>query len=369
MEWIDWLLHGGQHLTATLALLTALLASGHAVIWKRDSRAAALWVGFIWLVPLVGALLYFILGVNRIKRRAILLRGNLQRYAARQTVEVCSAEQLATVLPAASQHLTSLASATSKLLSRSLLPGNRLEPLFNGDAAYPAMLDAIASAQHSLTLSTYIFDRDEVGLAFARALGVAVKRGVEVRVLIDATGTRYSWPPIPGLLRREGVRYARFLPTFPLWQLLSTNLRNHRKILVADGRIGFTGGLNIRAGHWLAKQPSHPVRDLHFRIEGPVVAHLQEVFADDWFFTTRRSAARREMVSAAGKLWAGHCARHRRRAGRRLREIALDNPGGTDFGAEIGLHRHALLSAGAYHHCRAESGRPARRSRGHFASS
>ena len=120
MEWIDWLLHGGQHLTATLALLTALLASGHAVIWKRDSRAAALWVGFIWLVPLLGALLYFILGVNRIKRRAILLRGNLQRYAARQTVEVCSAEQLATVLPAASQHLTSLASATSKLLSRCL---------------------------------------------------------------------------------------------------------------------------------------------------------------------------------------------------------------------------------------------------------
>ena len=286
MEWIDWLLHGGQHLTATLALLTALLASGHAVIWKRDSRAAALWVGFIWLAPLVGALLYFILGVNRIKRRAILLRGNLQRYAARPTVEVCSAEQLATVLPAASQHLTSLASATSKLLSRSLLPGNRLEPLFNGDAAYPAMLDAIARAQHSLTLSTYIFDHDEVGLAFARALGIAVKRGVEVRVLIDATGTRYSWPPIPGLLRREGVRYARFLPMFPLWQLLSTNLRNHRKILVADGRIGFTGGLNIRAGHWLAKQPSHPVRDLHFRIEGPVVAHLQEVFVDDWFFTT-----------------------------------------------------------------------------------
>ncbi len=167
--------------------------------------------------------------------------------------------------------MTSLAFATSKLLGRSLLPGNRLEPLINGDTAYPAMLDAIASGRHSLTLSTYIFDPDEAGLAFAKALGIAVKRGVEVRVLIDATGTRYSWP-IPGLLRREDVRYARFLPTFPLWQLLSMNLRNHRKILVAEGRIGFTGGLNIRAGHWLARQPSHPVRDLFvFGRKGQIV--------------------------------------------------------------------------------------------------
>ena len=110
-----------------------------------------------------------------------------------------------------------------------------------------------------------------------------------MRVLIDATGMRYSWPPILATLRREQVPVARFLPTFPLWQLLSLNLRNHRKILVADGRIGFAGGMNIRTGHWLGKQPSHPVRDLHFRLEGPVVAHLQEVFADDWFFTTREA--------------------------------------------------------------------------------
>jgi cardiolipin synthase len=67
------------------------------------------------------------------------------------------------------------------------------------------------------------------------------------------------------------------------------NLRNHRKILVVDGRLGFTGGINLRLGHWLEKRPPHPVRDLHFRVEGPVVAHLQEVFADDWLFTTREA--------------------------------------------------------------------------------
>jgi cardiolipin synthase len=89
-----------------------------------------------------------------------------------------------------------------------------------------------------------------------------------------------------GALREQGVRYARFLPALPLGHLVSLNLRNHRKILVADGRLGFTGGLNLRVGHWLARQPSSPVQDLHFRVEGPVVAQLQRAFAEDWHFTT-----------------------------------------------------------------------------------
>ena len=273
-------------LFAALSIFFALLASGHAIVWKRDSRAAVLWMVVIWTMPLAGALLYFVLGINRIKRRAILLRGSLERYTARPAIAAVSHEQLAERLPAGERHLTAVAQATSRVVDRPLLPGNSITPLLNGDAAYPAMLDAIASARHSLTLSTYLFDHDAAGLAFTAALGQAVRRGVEVRVLLDATGSRYSWPPIPRALRREGVPHARFHPTFPMWQLLSMNLRNHRKIMVADGRVGFTGGLNIRAGHWLDRQPLHPVRDLHFRVEGPVVAHLQEVFADDWFFTT-----------------------------------------------------------------------------------
>jgi len=289
LEWTDWLRHTGNYLFAALSLFFALLASGHAIVWKRDSRAAVLWMVVIWMMPLAGALLYFILGINRIKRRAILLRGSLERYTARPASAAFSHEQLAELLPAGERHLTAVAQATSGVIDRPLLPGNSITPLLNGDAAYPAMLDAIASARHSLTLSTYLFDHDEAGLAFAAALGQAVRRGVEVRVLLDATGSRYSWPPIPRALRREGVPYARFHPTFPVWQLLSMNLRNHRKIMVADGRVGFTGGLNIRAGHWLDRQPPHPVRDLHFRVEGPVVAHFQEVFADDWFFTTREA--------------------------------------------------------------------------------
>ncbi|MHB1306352.1 MAG: phospholipase D-like domain-containing protein [Limisphaerales bacterium] len=271
---------------AALSLGLSLLASGHAVLYKRDTRAAVLWVVFAWLIPLGGAVLYFTFGVNRLKRRANLLRGDLEHYCARQSVAACTVEDLADHLPPGNHHLTSLARATSQFLSRPLLPGNHVELLIDGDAAFPAMLEGIDSAQSSVTLSTYIFDRDAAGTAFAGALGRAVRRGVEVRVLIDATGTRYSWPPILGVLRRERVRHARFLPTFPLWRLVSMNLRNHRKLLVVDGRTGFTGGLNLRVGHWLEKMPSSPVRDLHFRLRGPVVAHLQEVFVDDWFFTT-----------------------------------------------------------------------------------
>jgi cardiolipin synthase len=192
-------------------------------------------------------------------------------------------------LPPHARHLNGLAEAVHKVVVRPLVPGNRVEPLVNGGQAFPAMLEAIAGAKRSIALSTYIFDRDEVGLVFARALGDAVRRGVEVRVLIDATGSHYSWPPIGGALRREKVRYARFLPTFPIWQLLSVNLRDHRKILVVDGKTGFTGGMNLRVGHWLEKKPSSPVQDLQFQIEGPVVAQLQEVFADDWLFTTGES--------------------------------------------------------------------------------
>lgn len=287
MDWAQQLASIWHYIVLAVTVVLAVLGSGHAILRKRDPRAATLWLGLIWLLPLLGSLLYFAFGINRIRRRAILLRGSLSRFRAAPAVENCPVEQLEAFLPPEGRHLATIACSVSKVLTRPLLPGNRVELLLNGDAAYPAMLEAIAGARHTISLSTYIFDRDDAGLAFARALGQAVRRGVQVRVLIDATGTRYSWPSILGPLKRERVPHARFLRTFPVRRLLEMNLRNHRKILVADGRFGFTGGLNIRAGHWLSRGPAHPVQDLHFRVEGPVVAELQEVFADDWFFTTR----------------------------------------------------------------------------------
>jgi cardiolipin synthase A/B len=271
---------------AALSLLMSLLAAGHAVLYRRDHRAAFAWLVFVWIVPLAGAVLYFIFGINRIQRRAVELRGNHQRLQSATSSSTPGAEVPWKDPEPPSGNLGGLARLVGGVVNRPLLPGNHLEPLADGDAAYPAMLEAIRQARQTLTFGTYIFDRDEAGLEFARELGAAARRGVEVRVLIDAAGTRYSWPSILHTLRREGVTYARFLPSFALWRLMSINLRNHRKVMVIDGHLGFTGGLNIRIGHCLKRHPRAPIRDTHFRVLGPVVAQLQEVFADDWRFTT-----------------------------------------------------------------------------------
>jgi cardiolipin synthase A/B len=263
----------------------ALFACGHAVLYKRETRSAIAWVGFICLVPLVGSVLYFVFGVNRLRRRAVLLRGRLQRYRSDALHPECPPDELAQHVPHAG-HLNVLARVVGVIVGRPLLPGNEIRPLINGDEAFPAMLDAIRAARKSISLQTYIFDRDEAGIAFAEALGDAVRRGVEVRVLIDAAGIRYSWPSILKSLRQQNVKHARFLPSLAPWSVTTLNMRTHRKLLVIDGVVGFTGGMNIRIGNCLKKHPGSPVQDLHFRVRGPVVAQFQEAFTDDWLFTT-----------------------------------------------------------------------------------
>jgi cardiolipin synthase len=273
---------------AGLALLLSVLASGHAVLYKRDSRSAIAWVGFVWVLPLIGAVLYFIFGVNRIRRHAALLRGELERYRAPAT-EAGPVSGQALLVPAGAKHLEMLARVVGSVVERPLLAGNQIEPLVDGDEAYPVMLDAIRQARQTIALETYIFDRDPVGLEFAHALGDAVRRGVAVRVLVDAMGLRYSFPSILRTLRHEGVPFARFLPSLNPFHLMSLNLRTHRKILVIDGQVGFTGGMNIRAAHCLNRKPDNPTHDLHFRVQGPIVTQLQEAFADDWLFATNET--------------------------------------------------------------------------------
>lgn len=270
------------YLLSALDVAISLLASGHVILSKRDTRAAIGWIGLIWLSPLVGTVIYWLLGINRISRKARSLRGAPQRTAEIEPPVTCSGKRL----PADLAHLEGLGQLVGRVTGRSLVPGNRVEPLVDGDVAYPAMIEAINEATRSVVLSTYIFNDDPAGVVFIDALRRAVARGVKVRVLVDDIGSRYDLPSIFGPLRRAGVPVARFLPTLAPGWMPYLNLRNHRKILVVDGRIGFTGGLNIKADyfHWLG--PKRPKRDLHFRIEGPVVAHLRETFADDWAFST-----------------------------------------------------------------------------------
>lgn len=274
---------------AFLSLAHLVLAVGvtmDAVLRPRHVASVLGWVGITWLVPVVGPLLYIGFGVNRLQRAAVAL--DLER-AWRQTGLRESATEGAIAEEAAAQRFPTLVGMVrlgQRVTGRPLLADNRIEPLVDGDQAYPAMLAAIAEARESLTLLTYIFDHDRTGRAFRDALVAAHRRGVLVRVLIDAVGARYGRPSMIAGLRRAGVPVAGFLPVRPSRLYRYLNLRNHRKILVADGRVGFTGGMNLRDGHWLAHRPAHPVHCLHFRVEGPVVADLQRTFAIDWAFTT-----------------------------------------------------------------------------------
>ncbi len=269
-----------------LIVLEIVLAGGallHVIVRKNDPRAAAYWVALIALVPLLGACLYILLGINIIRRSGKRYRElvSLEEHGRLGNVSHLLPEWETEV-----QSMPGLVTSLSTLSRMSLVGGNQVEMLRNGTESLPAMLQAIEAAKVSVTLCSYIFEIKGVGMRFAEALERAVKRGVQVRVMIDDAGTRYAWPAATGELARRGVTVRRFMPNRFIGRLLTMNLRNHRKIMVVDGRIGFTGGMNIRQGNMLEEHPAHPVQDLHFRVQGPVVRQMQQMFSEDWQFCT-----------------------------------------------------------------------------------
>ena len=273
-------------LIATVHVVLAVGVTMHIVLTKDDPRAAIGWIGLVWLTPVLGSAMYVFLGVNRIRRRAgELRRGRMEAGVTptgshrlpRQTVQLDA-------LPASMRPLATLVGGVTRV---PLSAGNAVDPLIDGDEGYPAMLAAIDGAQRTVALATYIFDRGRVADQFIDALERAVKRGVQVRVLIDGVGARYSHPPVVAALRHRGVTTKEFLPSLFPFSHPYFNLRNHRKLLVVDGTMGFCGGLNIRDACMLSLKPSHPTRDVHFRFRGPVVQQLMSAFAFDWQFSAR----------------------------------------------------------------------------------
>ncbi len=270
----------GRSVLAFIVFVLDVVATLHVVMHKRDSRAATAWVGFIWFVPGVGVVLYAMFGLNRIRRRAMELQRERRRIASQGHAPDWLSGRYR-------PRLAGLARVGERLSGRPLVGGNSIEPLFNGDQAYPTMLAAIESATRSIALCSYIFAGDRTGLHFVDALARAKRRGVEVRVLIDDVGLRYSFPPVHWALRRDGVRVARFLPIISKALLAFFNLRTHRKLLVVDGAVAFAGGMNVAGSNVLGDNPRRPIRDVHFRIRGPIVRQLQDAFVEDWAFVTR----------------------------------------------------------------------------------
>lgn len=262
-------------------ILAAALAAGHALLHKRDPRSAWGWTATCLLFPLMGPLLYIMFGVNRVRTRGIMLR---EHFPFKLYDENAKKPGFSAAAP---ESFARHAHISSAITGRKLVGGNQFEPLHNGDEAYPPMLQAINEAQKYIYLSTYIFDDDRVGNQFIDALEQAKDRGVLVRVLVDGYGELSSLALARRKLKRRGVDCAGFLPLSLVPPRLSINLRCHHKILVVDGKVGFTGGLNISDRYITANTDNlNRVQDVHFRIHGPLVAQMEEIFLWTWGFAS-----------------------------------------------------------------------------------
>ena len=171
------------------------------------------------------------------------------------------------------------------MLGPALRPGNRVQALVNGDEIFPAMLAAIRGARRTITFETYVYYSGRVGAEFSRALAERARAGIKVHVIFDAVGAGKIDEKFVDEMKAAGVEVERYNPV--RWHTLARmNNRTHRKLLVVDGSVGFTGGVGI-ADEWAgdAQDPKR-WRDTHFRVEGPVVAQMQAAFMENWIEIT-----------------------------------------------------------------------------------
>ncbi len=274
-------------LLLVLVPVLAVAGAGHALLFKRDSRSAFGWIAVSLMFPLVGPMLYFLFGINRVRTRAQELsrRSPFRLGVAFKRGDFGQAGVAVNPIDLPDRWRP-FGRISDALVPRALVQGNHVVPLYNGEQAYPPMLEAIARASRQVVLATYLFESNTTGRQFVAELARASRRGVAVYVLLDGLGELYNWPRVGRLLARAGVRFTRFLPPRLVPPSLHINLRNHRKLLVVDGEVAFVGGMNIGDRHLVEAAHGGGVADVHFRLGGPVVAQIQTIFAEDWRFAT-----------------------------------------------------------------------------------
>ncbi len=268
----------------------AVYSACHALLHKRDSRAALGWIAIILFMPPVGLPLYWLFGIARIDSQAVRLMekaaqkvmGGLVDLHGKSLTEKPEGFIDKDEVPHAWHYLVN---PGSSITGRCMLEGNDLTVLHNGEAAYPVMLKAISEAKERVFLSSFIFGYDEVGKSFAAALRAAAERGCDVRLLMDGVGSFHLWPSWRKRLGPD-VKLAYFLPPRLIPPQFSINLRTHRKVLICDSETGFTGGMNISQNHLANLKRRSRVQDVHFRCLGPIAQQLEIAFLMDWSFAT-----------------------------------------------------------------------------------
>ena len=290
LAWLD--LSTMLSFAATVAAVVGICFVPLVILRRKEPASTVAWILVLLFMPIVGVVLFWYFGRDRVRRpvrerRAINapVRGRIESrvMGAQVTGEADVERMLANHSDEEQRGVMRLALRAG---SGDIRPGNAVEVLVGAEPTYAAMLDAIEGAKDHVHLEYYIFRADQTGQRFLDALTRAAKRGVRVRLLYDGFGST-GLARRAAALRAAGGQVKAFFPLDPIRQGTTINLRNHRKLAVVDGRVGFAGGINIgdEFRDW---------RDLHLRIEGPAVAHLQAVFAEDWHF-----AARRDLTAAA----------------------------------------------------------------------
>ena len=252
-----------------------VVLAGWIVMQKREPIATLSWLLSLALLPVLGLLIYHVLGPQRIKRQ------RLRRSRSRASVDDS--------LPAAlggSEDGSTLARLGRSATGFPPSTATRLELLVGGGATFDALIAAFDQARHHLHVEYYIFEPDQTGTRVRDALVAAAGRGVRVRLLLDAIGSNRLGRGFLAPLEAAGIEVAWFHPVRLRWLWRPhMNLRNHRKVVVVDGRLGFTGGINI-TDQENERLRSDAFHDLHLRLEGEVVRWLQLAFLEDWHYAT-----------------------------------------------------------------------------------
>jgi cardiolipin synthase len=282
MQIYKTLLEWGVMYWVTIILIVhtsiSLITSLHIILFKENERTSLAWIGLVVFSPILGSMFYWLFGINRIRRSAKRIFGR-----ALNEEEMPHESRIDTHKQPHNWQGAMVAGYAIHPID--YLDNNGIELLVNGDMAYPAMLQSIENAKSNIMLSSYIFEYDSLGRQFVEALINAHQRGVLVHVLLDGVGISYSWQKSDRLLKKMGVKTARFLPTISLSSIRFVNLRNHRKILCIDGKEAYVGGMNISENN-LVESSSKPIDDIHFKVVGPVLDQISHVFLDDWLFAT-----------------------------------------------------------------------------------
>ena len=273
----------------TVIYLIAVFAICLMIVFENRNPLKTLsWLLVILFVPVVGIIVYFFFGKNYRKqkmytRKSMADSARLTDHADRQV------RLLSSVLAGESDSIRSKSHLIHLMLrnNRSLLTlDNQIDLLVNGSQTFPAMLDAVASATGFIHLEFYRFEPDTIGMEFSELMMRKAREGVKVRVIYDDVGSWNIRKPYINMMREAGVQIYSFLPVrFPSFSS-KINYRNHRKILVVDGKVGFVGGLNIADKYLHGLPDLGPWVDTHLRLEGEAVAALDRVFLADWDFVS-----------------------------------------------------------------------------------